>query len=247
MQPDKEALQTKLRRDGILIFPSFYSYEEVDALKRELRLAAGELSIQEVNRGGDCIYPLLSSTLSADDYPLIHKFFHHPLLNDLVDSYFEPSQISRTHLGSWVQSTAHDEKVEGNHHSHWDPGLCVKALLYLSPADKGTGAFEYYPATHLNNHRIRLQCWKDGTEMLGLNDNKPAEGFSVAKGDTGTCVLFDTSLSHKRGLLNEEFSREALFRLFDTKVSEQIVGGETYSSNPERNWPYRWEKEKLNA
>lgn len=234
-----DAKLAELRTDGITVLENYLSADDVSRLSSEMnqlnQLGKFGESIQE---GGDTISPLIIDD-TYKKYPLTYNFFTDVFLHKIAYHYFNDYNEAHSRIGSWVKSVSHDVNDSGNHHLHWDPGLAIKALLYISDVSAEAGPFQYVKATHKLNHQHRIDTWKSNESMIDCKRICTNNAMESAVEGAGTCILFDTSISHRRGPIKENHNREVLFRIFPSPLYMRYCEGASLPLNNEELYPFK--------
>lgn len=229
----------ELRTNGITVLENYLSADDVSRLSNEMdQLNQFGKFGESMQEGGDTICPMFIDD-TYKKYPLTHQFFTDDFLHKIGYNYFTNYIEENSRIGSWVKSISHDANDNGNHHLHWDPGLAIKALLYISDVSLESGPFQYIKSSHVQNHQHRIDTWKHNESMVDCNRISLNNSIDSVIGAAGTCILFDTSISHRRGPIKENHNREVLFRIFPSQLYVTYCDGSSIPLSNKELYPFK--------
>ncbi|MEW5423880.1 phytanoyl-CoA dioxygenase family protein [Amorphus sp. 3PC139-8] len=241
--PDGSTLLRDLRRDGVVILPGLLAEDRHALLEEHERATSGALSRIKppYEMDGERIFAATSQDLAAAGFDRLHGALAPAWFCALAGAYFGLASAPQVEFISLaVDSPKRDVDGPGNHHPHWDPTLTLRLMLYVSDVDVDSGALAVKRGTHYANHRIRLQEWRDG---LDYRERPVCAGadmpFEDIEAPAGTVLVFDTSITHRRGLLSEDRTRRVAFGHIHSPLAEKQLTGVAFSAiEPAMLWPH---------
>ncbi|MGX1305992.1 hypothetical protein AB7M35_000712 [Amorphus suaedae] len=241
--PDLGSLLASLRRDGVVVLPALHGGAVEALLDEHRRATSGALAAIKPphEMDGERIFAATTADLATAGLRHLVGALAPDWFADLAAAYFGQPAPQRVEFVSLaVDSPKRDVDGAGNHHAHWDPTLCLRLMLYVSDVDVESGALAVKRGTHHDNHRIRLAEWRDGLEYSERPVCAGADlPFEDIDGPAGTVLVFDTSITHRRGLLAEGRSRRVAFGHAHSDLAWQQLEGIPYAAvDVAALWPH---------
>lgn len=240
---DIDYLVQCLRENGVVAFEGLYHHYRENFLAEHERLCAPDsvLADNAERLDGEYIVPSSPKRLMELDCPALAQVLAPPWFSDLGRAYFNaahPTPVSFISLA--LDHEKSDLNISGNHLIHWDPSLTLRLMLYVTDVDRTNGAIEVIRRTHFQNHEQRLKEWKEGIEY---SDTPVCAGlsqpFEALEGRAGTVLVFDTSVTHRRGLLDRGTTRRVGFGHIHSDLSYKQLGQAPFSElRPEELYPH---------
>lgn len=231
-----------LRRDGLVVFPGLYA-DFSDALLREHRQCfSGSLTGIKLAppMDGEKILPAREVDLLENHLTALHRGLFPDWFSQLGARYFH-SPESRNDFASICYDTfKQDRSGPGNHHPHWDPTLSLRLMVYVTDTTDRNGAIEVKPGTHFDNHATRLRLWKNA---IPYADPCPCSGadmpYESVQGVAGTVIVFDVSLTHRKGTVSQQEDRRVAFsHIHSPLAQQQLAGAPFHAIPPSLLWPH---------
>jgi len=234
----REEIVSGLRRDGYVLLPGFAG-DVAEGLRREHRRIFAErpAGIAFAEPGdGERICSSTIETLHGLGLDTLARCLGAEWFADIAARYFRaaPDAIGEAGLVSFTldgPKTSLDNP--GNHWTHWDPYLSLRLMVYVSDVTRENGAIEIKPGTHRDNHRRRLHEWRAGMDYA---DRPVCAGgdsaFQPIEARAGSVILFDTSITHRRGLVAEGRERRVAFNYLEAPLGRMHREGAAYDFVP---------------
>ncbi|MEI4196711.1 phytanoyl-CoA dioxygenase family protein [Roseovarius sp. E0-M6] len=229
---DVDAMLSLLQRDGVVTLPGLYT-SIIDTLAEQhvqIFKPLHPLGATAVSHDGECIVPTSPVGLRAHGCDTLAMALSPRWFSALAQRYFNASApIPVSFVSLALDHEKQDPTGPGNHHPHWDPSLSLRLMLYISDVSKETGAIEIVRGTHYANHLQRLKEWKDNRpyverpECAGLGQE-----FETLEASAGSVLVFDTSLTHRRGLLQPGTQRRVGFGHIQSDLAQRQLAGVPY-------------------
>lgn len=231
-----------LKRDGVIVFDGLYRDDILEA-EREHRLitSGGHPDIRpSIEMDGEKIFSLTQQRLRSHGLRHLANILAAPWFVKLANAYLQKQQ-SETYIFSLaVDGVKRDRDGEGNHNLHWDPTLSLRMMLYVGPTDRRNGALEVIRCTHRENHQRRLTEWASNIQY----QERPhcagnLQDIEAVEGSAGTVIVFDTSISHRRGLVEPDRERRVAFAHIHSELADVQMAGIPFEAAPQSLlWPH---------
>ncbi len=237
----QQATQT-LREKGVVVFPGLYADLSAALLQEHHRCFAETLPGLKLAppMDGEKILPARAIDLVNHQLTTLHQCLFPDWFRQLGAQYFQCSD-SRNDFASICEDTfKHDRQGPGNHHPHWDPTLSLRLMLYVSDVTAENGAIQVKPGTHYRNHQTRLDQWKN---HIPYQDPCPCSGtthpYESIEGRAGTAVVFDVSVTHRKGTVSKEARRSVAFSHIHSPLAQLQLAGTPFNAiPPSLLWPH---------
>ena len=241
VEADPMALLPDLKRDGAVVLPQLYAHLAPALLAEHRRAFAGALPMEHMTiLDGECIFPLTPRKLQNVGLYELHMVLTNSWFATLAAAYLSrsPAPVEMLSL-SWDKEKISPEGA-GNHHAHWDPTLSLRMMLYITDVTQTNGALELKRGTHIENHRRRLSEWGQGLpyaeKPICAGSQMP---FEIVEATAGSVLVFDVSLSHRRGLLQAGAERCVAFAHLHSYLAQHQLAGAAFDDIAESDlWPH---------
>lgn len=242
--PSAEHALHELRKEGVVVFPGLFAAHAGVLLEEHRRAlddglagihAAAPLDgerivstrIEDLHRHG---LSNIAGALESDLFRLLAQHYLHL-----------PSRPAVPFASLAYDTPKQDPEGPGNQHKHWDPTLSLRLMLYVTDVSRDNGAIEIIRGTHMDNHATRLKYWR---QELPYSEKVPCAGsendFDIVEGPAGTVLIFDVSITHRRGLVSPGRHRRVAFgHIHSPLAMQQFAGDRLEAIPPEQHWPHR--------
>lgn len=234
----REAIVSSLRREGYCLLSGFAA-DVAESLRREHQRIFEErlVGVAFAEPGdGEQIYSSTVETLQELGLDNLARCLGADWFADVAARYFRaaPDAIGEAELVSFTLDGPKESLDNpGNHWPHWDPYLSLRLMLYVSDVTRENGAVEIKPGTHRDNHRRRMHEWRAGMEYAGRPICAGDDiAFQPVEARAGSVILFDTSITHRRGLVAEGRERRVAFNYLEAPLGRLHREGEAYALVP---------------
>lgn len=216
-----------LERDGILLFPSLVTPDQLAGMQRAFAARLQRLSWNDV-------YGYERTEMNrhmVQDVLLLDQGFLdlalHPLVTQILGEYLGP-QYQLVEAKGW-RTTATKKDFHGWHGDAWydqrvvrDIPREVKLVIYLTNVT--SGAFTYIKGSHQKQHPRLIPA----RELQGI----PEAQIVRATGPAGTAVMFDTSGIHRQAVPVLEPRQAVFLNYHDPALPLQREDIEYYRYHP---------------
>ena len=241
MMNRQQATQT-LREKGVVVFPGLYADRSMALAEEHHRCFSESLAGLKLAppMDGEKILPARAIDLLNHQLTTLHQCLFPDWFRQLGELYFQ-CRDSRNDFASICEDTyKHDRRGAGNHHPHWDPTLSLRLMIYVSDVTTNNGAIQVKSGTHYRNHRTRLEQWKNQVSYqdpcLCSGANLPYENI---EGCAGTAIVFDVSVTHRKGIVGREAQRSVAFSHIHSPLAQLQLAGTPFGSIPQSLlWPH---------
>ncbi|MGJ3257333.1 MAG: phytanoyl-CoA dioxygenase family protein [Alcanivorax sp.] len=239
---DLQQAAESLRRDGLVVFPGLYLDMSETLLREHKQCFSGSLTGIKLAppMDGEKILPAREVDLLENNLTTLHRSLFPDWFSQLGARYFH-SQESRNDFASICYDTfKHDRLGPGNHHPHWDPTLSLRLMVYVSDVTEKNGAIEVKPGTHFSNHAARLNQWENSIPYADPCSCSGAdEPYQSIQGGTGTVIVFDVSLTHRKGIVAQGEDRRVAFSHIHSPLAQHQLAGTPFHAIPQSLlWPH---------
>jgi hypothetical protein len=239
--PQARMLQA-LRSDGVLVFEGLLAHRIASAADEHRRVTAGHFADIRVSMelDGEKIFVLGDDLLRAQGLRHLADMLAAPWFVALANDYLGTAEPAPHVYSIALDGAKQAADGPGNHHLHWDPTLSLRMMVYVGDTDRRNGALEVIAGTHLLNHRRRLDEWAGGIAY----QPRPVcagrlEDTEVVEGRAGTVIVFDTSVSHRRGLVAPGHTRRVAFaHMHSALAAAQMAGMPHAQAADHLLWPH---------
>ena len=233
-----DEIVSHLRGDGYFLLPGF-AHDLSAQLEREhqciFEQARAGVSKAEA-ADGERICSSTIATLSDLGLDNLARVLGVKWFVEVARQYFQamPDDIGEGEIVSFAwDGSEQDPDKPGNHWMHWDPFLSLRLMLYVSDVTRENGAIEIKPGTHHDNHRQRLlerrACIEYADRPVCAGRDIP---FVPIEAPAGTLIVFDTSLTHRRGRVAAGRERRVAFNYLEAPLGTMHREGRRYESTP---------------
>ena len=216
-----EDVVSKIREQGLVIIPGFFTKEEVTDLDGELVPKWEKLNLQDMctaengtTKVGTNIYKpgkvIRVQPSSYTHFPhLLKLFVQNEFLNRVVDLYYGPHNNKFMQIFAYHDvSVRNEEWIDGITHSsalHFDPYQALKFGTYLYDTSEENGATRAIPGSHVevkyfSQNILRETMW-EGKPVLNCHEPFKLSRYSeedavYLNASPGDLVFFDTDCWH---------------------------------------------------
>jgi hypothetical protein len=104
-------------------------------------------------------------------------------------------------------------------HRDYEDRKIVKIIVYLNDVDRGGGAYEFIPRTHLPIWRVGPLAGASGRiDEPTMRRVVPEKAWQTCSGPRGTVVFSDTCSVYHRGTIAHSEDRQALFFCYNSRT-----------------------------
>jgi hypothetical protein len=104
-------------------------------------------------------------------------------------------------------------------HRDYEDRKIVKIIVYLNDVDRGGGAYEFIPRTHLSIWRVGPLAGASGRiDEPTMRRVVPEKAWQTCSGPRGTVVFSDTCSVYHRGTIAHSEDRQALFFCYNSRA-----------------------------
>lgn len=209
---DTEAVLELLGAFGVVVVRGYATSPWLADLSREHQLAfdVGGRGISRVQyrRGMDSRALRIRADQLVTSLPAIQRFMADSRIHRIGGYYLGPG--ARVNEAAYLTLDRPNEKPVTA--LHYDRIHALKAFLYLTNADRASGALEVVPGSHVRGRDQRLTHLRLGVPIeelpitVGHDDEQPA----AIEGPAGTLTIFDTDCLHRGGVIEEPNVRRVL-------------------------------------
>ena len=227
LDENERELLEEIKKNGFIVMPEFFDKEFCQACMKEMDQMYENKKefVHEDDYGDSRIFG--AEELSEN----IKKFYEHPLLNKLANTYSAVATCCGFTLAGRIKATGNEYGSGGPWHrdSYFRQ---FKSLLYLTDVNENNGPFQIISGSHKHEQIMEdsksgdlesMQCtFPQETVEKILKDDPSRLNTLTAK--AGTVVLVDTSAIH-RGTPLKEGIRYALTNYFfeKTQINSHLV------------------------
>lgn len=242
MKIDLDQATEHLRRDGVVIFPGLYADQCAPLMQEHKRCFSAPLKGAELAppMEGEQILPARAVDLPENGLHTLHQCLFANWFHELGSRYFRSPIASNQFASICYDTPKRHLDGPGNHHTHWDPTLSLRLMILISDASVENGAIEVKRGTHYRNHATRLQLWENHIEY---QDPCPCAGeelpFTPIEGRAGTAIVFDVSLTHRKGIVGPGQDRRVAFSHVHSPLAQCQQAGQSLADVPASlHWPH---------
>lgn len=193
---------SRLKEDGIVIFPNFLSRVELDLMNEDF-----EALVKSTGRGikkfplekGEGV-GVTRKKFKESDFPSTAEFYNRPFMHQIASRYVHPTANLNSQIyvvRDVVGTTTYANDL------HFDVKKCLKFFLYLNDVNANNGAFEFSAGTHKWVEDLRRSDRADEItfENRELSRQLPysEEHVIPLEAAAGTLFVFDTDIFHRTG------------------------------------------------
>ena len=216
---DVQDIVKKIKKDGYIIIPNFYTSKECQILRDEIdRLI--DIYKDENILWRDTLNCDQRLYMSNDRSELINRFYKDKFLSSVAENYFKGKMSVMQTLGSKL-SFVKDNKGSGGGWHRDANFFQFKCILYLSNVDNSNGPFQIIENSHklksiikdttiMRKKSLDVRISDDEIErLINIDSNRYKQLIS----SQGTLIFVDSSCIHS-GKPIEYGSRYTLFNYF---------------------------------
>lgn len=210
-----------LKTDGYCKIPAFFTINEIDSIKKKLKMVYDQMSTgDQLDIPGSVtpnsystgksirIYPPISYNL----FPEIRRF-HESWLTDLADDFFNGCSQKGLQVFSsyeYIQASEVPE-LPRNSYMHVDPYHALKFISHMEDVNEINGALQVIPGTCWIGEKIRQE--NDIKNLLNSDaytfvkskyyDKSLEEKIIYVESTMGDLIILNTDVMHCGGVLKE--------------------------------------------